>query len=428
MAAFPYLQTVLGFRLVNYIFETYLDVRQHAALKLPTLPPTLQGVVSPEKFKKSQAYTLDKSNFGFLKGAIGTVESLATLWFFLLPWMWEKSEKAVAHFGYDKDNEILVSIVFAMITSLWNQVLDLPFAIYGTFVLEERHGFNKQTPFLFVKDMIISLVLGAVIGLPLMAAFIYIVKIGGPYVAVYLWVFMLVVSLVFQVIYPVLIAPLFNKFTPLPDGELRTDIEKLAASLKFPLTKLFVVDGSLRSSHSNAYMYGFWKNKRIVIYDTLLEQCEKEEVVAVLGHELGHWKLRHTQYTFVAAQVLLLSNFLAFTFVRNTQDMYTSFGFSSQPVLIGFLLFESVKEPLEHLLGWGFNVLSRTFEFQADRFALDLGYGTLLRKALIKMQEENLSAMNVDPLYSAYHHSHPHLAERLGAIDKAESSTTKKTD
>lgn len=179
----------------------------------------------------------------------------------------------------------------------------------------------------------------------IVAAIIVIVQKGGPYLAIYLWAFMFGLSLAMLTIYPILIAPLFNKFTPLPDGPLREKIEKLASSLKFPLKKLFVVDGSTRSSHSNAYMYGFFKNKRIVLYGTSVQQCKNdEEIVAVIAHELGHWKLNHTVFTFIAMQILTLLQFGGYTIARNSTDLSQSFGFDSQLVLIGLIL--TNPEPL----------------------------------------------------------------------------------
>ncbi|GLT71121.1 hypothetical protein SLA2020_431620 [Shorea laevis] len=254
---------------------------------------------------------------------------------------------------------------------------------------------------------------------------------GGPYLAIYLWGFMFVLSLVMMTLYPILIAPLFNKFTPLPDGELREKIEKLASSLKFPLKKLFVVDGSTRSSHSNAYMYGFFKNKRIVLYDTLIQQVtgitvfslsfsvqNDEEIVAVIAHELGHWKLNHTMYSFIAVQILTFLQFGGYTLVRNSSDLFQSFGFDTQPVLIGLIIFQHTVIPLQHLVSFALNLVSRSFEFQADAFGKKLGYAAALRAGLVKLQEENLSAMNTDPWYSAYHYSHPPLVERLAALDE----------
>ncbi|KAL5718685.1 Ste24 endopeptidase [Ranunculus cassubicifolius] len=417
---FPYLESVIGFMIFMYFFETYLDLRQHSALKLPNLPKPLEGVISQEKFEKSRAYTLDKSFFHFVHEAVNILMETSILAFGVLPWVWNKSGDFLASAGVNSENEIYHTLAFLACFSLWSQITDLPFSLYSTFVIEERHGFNKQTVWLFFKDIIKGLFLSALLGPPVMAAIILIVQKGGPYLAIYLWGFIFVLSILMMTLYPILIAPLFNKFTPLPQGELRQKIENIASSLKFPLKKLFVVDGSTRSSHSNAYMYGFFNNKRIVLYDTLIQQCKVEEVVAVLSHELGHWKLHHTTYDFVIEQIITLLQFGGFTLVRNSKELFQSFGFDTQPVLIGFVLFQHTVTPIQHLVSFVMNLVSRAFEFQADAFAHKLGHGLSLRGGLVKLEEENLSAMNTDPWYSAYHYSHPPLVERLAAIDELE--------
>ncbi|XP_042498646.1 CAAX prenyl protease 1 homolog isoform X2 [Macadamia integrifolia] len=379
--ALPYMEAVLGFMILMYIFETYLDLRQHAALKLPTLPKSLVGVISSEKFEKSRAYSLDKSYFHFVHEAVSIIMDTAILYFGVLPWFWKISGEYLVSIGLNPENEILHTLGFLAGVMIWSQVTDLPFSLYSTFVIEARHGFNKQTIWLFFRDMFKGICLSIILGPPIVAAIIIIVQ--------------------------------------LPDGELREKIENLASSLKFPLKKLFVVDGSTRSSHSNAYMYGFFKNKRIVLYDTLIQQCKNtEEVVAVIAHELGHWKLNHTMYTFIAVQVLTFLQFGGYTLVRNSKDLFQSFGFDTQPVLIGLIIFQHTVIPLQHLVSFGLNLVSRSFEFQADAFAKKLGYVKALRAGLVKLQEENLSSMNTDPWYSAYHYSHPPLVERLAALDE----------
>ncbi|CAN1160062.1 CAAX prenyl protease 1 homolog [Linum perenne] len=411
-----------SFMIVMYIFETYLDLRQLAAYKLLTLPRPLQGVISQEKLEKSRAYSLDKSYFSFVHDFVSIVLDSAILWYGILPWVWKKSENFLVSVGLNAENEIIHTLAFLGSVMMWSQITDLPFSLYSTFVIEARHGFNKQTVWMFIRDLFKGMLLAVILGPPIVAAIILIVQKGGPYLAIYLWAFMFVLSLVMMTIYPVLIAPLFNKFTPLPEGNLREKIEKLAASLKFPLKKLFVVDGSTRSSHSNAYMYGFFKNKRIVLYDTLIQQCkDDEEIVAVIAHELGHWKLNHTMYTFIAMQILTFLQFGGYTLVRNSTDLFRSFGFDSQPVLIGLIIFQHIIIPFQHLVSFGLNLISRSFEFQADAFAKKLGYSVPLCAGLVKLQVENLSAMNTDPWYSAYHYSHPPLVERLSALDEVES-------
>eukprot|EP00246_Nothoceros_aenigmaticus_P009360 TRINITY_DN24819_c0_g1_i1.p1 TRINITY_DN24819_c0_g1~~TRINITY_DN24819_c0_g1_i1.p1 ORF type:complete len:455 (-),score=34.42 TRINITY_DN24819_c0_g1_i1:213-1517(-) len=417
-SGFPFLYFAVGVMIFAYICETFLDIRQYRALKIPTLPGPLRGIVSQEKFEKARAYSLDKSWFHFVHAAVNIVEETAILLLRLLPWVWTTAGTLTEWLGFSPENEIVHSLVFLLATTLWTQIVELPFSLYSTFVIEAQHGFNKQTIWLFFRDMIMGLCLMIVLGPPIVSAIIFLVRIGGPYLAIYLWGFMFALSLLLMALYPLLIAPLFNKFTPLEPGELRTKIEKLAASLKFPLTKLFVIDGSTRSSHSNAYMYGFYNSKRIVLYDTLISQCNKEEVVAVIAHELGHWKLNHTMYSFIAMQVLTLLQFGGYTLLRNSNNFYHSFGFSSQPVLIGLILFQHTIMPFHHIVSFGLNLVSRHFEFEADGFASGLGYATELSAGLIKLQEENLSAMNTDPWYSAYHYSHPPLVERLDAIDQ----------
>eukprot|EP00455_Lapot_gusevi_P044129 TRINITY_DN5463_c0_g2_i4.p1 TRINITY_DN5463_c0_g2~~TRINITY_DN5463_c0_g2_i4.p1 ORF type:complete len:264 (-),score=89.89 TRINITY_DN5463_c0_g2_i4:37-828(-) len=263
-----------------------------------------------------------------------------------------------------------------------------------------------------------------------MAGFIYIVKWGGEHFYIFVWLFLLVVQFAAMWIYPTLIQPCFNTVKPIEDGPLRQQIELLAQSVQYPLKKLFEIDGSTRSSHSNAYLFGFCGNKRIVLYDTLIQQNTPEEIVAVVGHELGHWKLSHTIKMLVIGQVHSLVMLWLFGFMLHSEALFSSFGFTSQrPVLIGFALFELVWSPLSHVLSFAMNLLSRFHEFQADAFAQELGYGKHLKSALIKLSKENKSNYNPDVWYSTYHYSHPPLIERLRAIDALENfKLAKKVD
>eukprot|EP00878_Enallax_costatus_P026201 GHUV01028086.1.p1 GENE.GHUV01028086.1~~GHUV01028086.1.p1 ORF type:complete len:396 (+),score=102.81 GHUV01028086.1:414-1601(+) len=379
------------------------------------------GLFSKDLYLQSQAYSIDKWWFGLYHGIYSLAETLAVLWFGVLPWAWQQLPKvapaAVAKF---LDNEILHTIAFVLVISLVGTITQLPWSLYSTFVIEERHGFNKQTLGLFIMDTLKSLLLGLVFMPPLIGGFTWILQRAGPWVPIQLWAFFLVVALFFMTIYPVVIAPLFNKFETLPEGTLRTKIEELAGSLKFPLKKLYSMDGSQRSAHSNAYMYGFFNNKRIVLYDTLIKECSDEQVVAVLAHELGHWKLRHTPINFVMGQFIMLTNFLLFAAMRNAPALYESFGFrDSRPAFIAFLLFQYVVSPMDEVISFLTNLVSRCFEYQADAFAVQQGKGQHLKEALLKLEEQNKTSMNVDVLYSAYHHSHPQITERLRAIDAA---------
>ncbi|XP_050387643.1 CAAX prenyl protease 1 homolog [Argentina anserina] len=424
--AFPFLEVVVGSMILMYVLETYMNLRQHSALKRPTLPKSLEGVISQEKYEKSRAYRLEKSQFRFVCQLVNILMDSVILFFKVFPWFWKKSGQFVALIGLDEENEILHTLAFLAGVLLWLELTNLPFSLYSIFVIEARHGFNKRTIWLFFSDKFKGICLTVILATPFVSAAILIVKKGGAYSIIYLWVLIFVLSLVMMTIYPILIAPIFHKFTPLPDGQLREKIETLASSLKFPLKKLFVVDGSTRSSHSNAYMYGFFNNKRIVLYDTLIQQCENdEEIVAVIAHELGHWKHNHIVYFLIANQICALLYIGGYTLVRNWSSLFQSFGFHTRPLIIALIIFQYALTPIQNLVYFAGNLVSRAFEYQADAFAKKLGYASSIRASLVRLQEENLSAMNIDPWYSAYHNTHPTLVERLAAIgktDKEESS------
>jgi len=402
---------------IIYLWETYLDFRQHIKLCEKERPTKIVDIVSEEKFEKAQAYGRDKSAFAFFRGAVSMLEGSAILWYGMLPFVWNYSTNLLESWGYGKEYEILGSMVFLCVYSLYSTITTLPFSLYSTFVIEEKHGFNKQTVGLFFVDMLKGTALSVVLGLPLTSLFLYIIKIGGEYFYIYVWIFMFCVQMALVTIYPIYIQPCFNKVEPLPDGELKSAIEKLAETVNYPLQKLFVIDGSKRSGHSNAYMYGFCKNKRIVLFDTLIEQSTVEEVVAVLGHELGHWALSHTVKMLVIGQVHILFIFWLFGRCVNDESLYTQFGFDTMPVLIGFLLFNYIFSPIENVFGFFNILLTRYHEFEADKFGVNLGYADSLRSGLIKLQLENLGNMNPDKWYSTFHYSHPPLVERLEAIE-----------
>lgn len=233
----------------------------------------------------------------------------------------------------------------------------------------------------------------------------------------YAWMFMFVFSIFMMSIVPIVIMPMFNKYTPLPDGQLQKRIFALAKRVDYPLKSLYVVDGSKRSSHSNAYMYGFGSNKRIVLYDTLLTQVTDDEIVAILGHELGHWKMGHTLSNFVITQIYTAAAFLGFA--HATPDLYAAFGFSQPvPTMIALMLFmQTLWAPVDKVLSFGLTLSSRHKEFQADAFGANLGYAKELQTGLCKIHAENLGTLVPDRWYSVYHYSHPPLVERLKALE-----------
>ncbi|KAJ2753017.1 zinc metalloprotease [Coemansia pectinata] len=348
-------------------------------------------------------------------------QTTAIIVYDLTPWMWNVVGDAMqTHLGLGAEYEITRSIAYFVAATLISTMLSLPFDLYSTFVVEKKHGFNKQTAALFFSDLAKNLMLTFFLGSPILALFLWVIGKTGSQFYLYAWALLAAVQLLIIVIYPTFIQPMFNKFSPLPEGELRTAIEALASRLGFPLKKLYVVDGSKRSSHSNAYVFGFFKSKRIVVFDTLIEQCTTEEIVAIIGHELGHWKKNHVLRMLSAVQVQTFVIFFAFSHFIGEEAMYRSFGMDTMPVLIGFTFFQYLYQPLDSLLTFASNVMSRKHEFEADEFSKKLGYGKELASSLIKLQIENKGNMNPDPLYSAYHYSHPPLVERLNAINDPE--------
>lgn len=310
-------------------------------------------------------------------------------------------------------------------TTLISGTLSLPWSYYYTFVLEEKHGFNKQTPRLFFMDTIKTYSLIAVLGLPVLAGFLKIFDWAGKAFIPWLMLFVIAVQLVLQIIFPLWIQPLFNKFTPLPDGEVRSRVEKLATKLHFPLKHLFMIDGSKRSSHSNAYFYGLPWSKQIVIYDTLLEKSTPAEVEAVLAHELGHWYYSHPMRLMLIAQAHLLFTLAVFSVFIGNKALFASFGFDPslavgppRAVCIGFTLYQLLFGPIDTFVQFAMNSRTRKYEYEADAFAVQLGTKADLKTALIKLHVENLSSPHSDKLYSMYHHSHPTLPERLRAMDE----------
>lgn len=449
---------VLAFMWLEFLWEGYIGFRQRKIYRTNTeVPDELSEILDKDTFTRARLYALDKADFGAVQGWFSQILSTAIIWFLGYQKFWQLSAFCLDQLGMDTaDNEILMSLMFTFLMSVFSTVTGLPFTIYSTFVVEEKHGFNKQTPGFFAKDQIKKFVVGQIIQAPILAGVIKIVLWGGDYFFIYLWFFAVLITLFLMTIYPDVIAPLFDKYTPMPSGDLKSQIEGLAASVEFPLYKLYVVEGSKRSSHSNAYFYGFFKFKRIVLFDTLLEEeerkkleteediskkgededkpkeddavkdekkktgCNNEEILAVLGHELGHWKLNHVLKNIIIGQVQIFLMFALFAYLSKSDPLYQSFGFSdSKPVLIGLMIvLQYVTAPYSAVIGFLMSVLSRHFEFQADEFAAGLGRSVPLKSALIKLNNDNLGFPIYDWLYSAWNHSHPPLLERIEAMKK----------
>lgn len=445
---------ILGFSWATYVWEEYLAYRQRRVYYNNATPPKeLEGVMEKSSYEKARSYSLDKSKFGLVEGVFNQILSTGIMVYGGVPALWEASGQLIQWMGFSADSEIIQTVGFVSLGSLINSIMSLPWSAYHTFYVEQKHGFNKQTPGFFLKDKLKRFAVSQIISTPVISGLVYIIKAGGDYFFVYLWGFTMAVVMFFMTVYPDYIAPLFDTYQPLPEGELRNKIEALAKQIEFPLTKLYVVEGSKRSAHSNAYFYGFMKNKRIVLYDTLLEEytplnqdtdkspeadasdaaaeasesdgagkkktgCNTDEVLAVLGHELGHWKLNHVLKGIIISQVNLLLVFSVFGTLYKYSPLYRAFGFhNSQPAFIGLIIvMQFVFAPYNEVLQFLLTMFSRHNEFQADNFAKGLNHSKNLISALIKLNEDNLGFPVYDPIYSSWHLSHPPILERIQAL------------
>ncbi|KAJ3841940.1 peptidase family M48-domain-containing protein [Lentinula raphanica] len=423
------------------LFESYLLLRQYPLYSKTSPPEALAPHISKEDFDKSQRYGKDKARFALFSKLFSQCVDSAMLQYGFYAWCWGAAGAILQKFGYGSDYEILQSIGFSFTMYLLSSLPTLPLSVYSTFVLEERHGFNKTTPGLFVADLVKSWLIAFVLGAPFLAAFLYIFKWAGDRFVPWLMGFMISFQLLMVILYPTVIQPLFNKLTPLSNGELRSRVESLAGKLHFPLKHLYEIDGSKRSSHSNAYFFGLPWSKHIVIFDTLMQQSKPEEVEAVLAHELGHWYYKHPTKMMAISQIHIFTILALFPAFLHAPPLLRSFDFpkhvaAKPPTIVAFLLFQMILTPLEAFISIGMNAISRHFEWEADRFACELqdqlkeesmkDMGDRLGRALITLHVKNLSTVWVDWLYSAYHHSHPTLTERLKGLESFQAKRAKK--
>ncbi|CCH61824.1 hypothetical protein TBLA_0F02850 [Henningerozyma blattae CBS 6284] len=446
-ADIPWKSIITLFTVGQFAFETYLTLRQYKALNIKTLPPVLKHEIDQDTFDKSRRYSKAKAKFSIFSDVFGLFQNLFFIKYDVLPKLWNTSVMLATNYlptRFAPVSTIAQSLCFLGLMTNLSNIIGLPLSYYHHFVLEEKFGFNKLTVKLWIQDMIKSNCLATLIGGPVLYLFLWIFDKFQSNFLWYICLFIFVVQILAMTIIPVFIMPLFNKFTPLEDGKLKKSIEDLASSVNFPLDKIFVIDGSKRSSHSNAYFTGLpFTSKRIVLYDTLVKESTVEEITAVLAHEIGHWQKNHVLNMVIFSQIHIFVIFSLFTSVYRNNSFYNSFGFfigektdefllekmvssfssknstvltSTFPTIIGFMLFNDLLTPLDCCMQFGISLLSRWQEYQADAYAKSLKFTHHLSRALINLQIKNLSTMNVDSLYSSYHYSHPTLAERLSAL------------
>ncbi len=394
---------------VNYLLNLVSDLLNLKALQ-KTLPDEFRDVYDAEKYKKAQEYTRVRTRFGLITSTF----SLLILMAFWFAGGFNWVDQFVRDFGY---GTIVTGLFFVGILILAQTFISLPFSIYSTFVIEERFGFNKTTPGTFAADRLKGLMLTVVLGGPLLALVIGIFEFFGTVAWLYAWVVVILFTLFVQFIAPTWIIPLFNKFTPLEDGDLKKAILDYAEKVSFPLQGIYKIDGSRRSSKSNAFFTGFGKNKRIALFDTLIENHSVPELVAVLAHEVGHYKKKHIpknmiiSFLHTGVMLYLLSLFI------QVPGLHEAFYMEDISVYAGLLFFGLLYSPIEMILSVVMQVFSRKHEFEADRYAADTtGDPESMVSVLKKLSADNLSNLTPHEFHVFLNYSHPPVLQRIRAI------------
>ena len=411
MTGTEYLWLITGIVIFGYAVGEILDWLnlRHSKAELPT---EAEGIYDDEQYAKSQNYHKVTARFSFITSAFSTLLTVAILWFGGFGWLDSMLSANI-------DNEILLALAFFGVLFIASDIINLPFQLYSTFVIEEKFGFNKTTLKTFFLDKIKGYLIGALIGGGLMAGLIYLVlALGGNFWLLF-WVAITLFMVVMNMFYTSLILPLFNKLTPLEDGSLRTLIEAYGKKVDFPLTNIYVIDGSKRSSKANAFFSGLGKKKKVVLYDTLIENHTDEELLAIFAHEVGHYKKKHIQLGLVLS--VLQSGLMLFVLslmIFNVQ-LSEALGATSMKIHLNLIAFGILYSPISMLTGLIMNLVSRKNEFEADRFAVDTADGTKLTAALKKLSSDNLSNLLPHPAYVFVNYSHPPLLQRIDAINAA---------
>lgn len=393
----------------SYLVALVADVLNLSRLK-PELPEEFADVYDADKYRQSQAYLRATTRFGWVSGTF----HLAALLVFWFAGGFPFLERQVLSVN---QGPLLTGLIYMGTLVLLRTALALPFRIYNTFVIEERFGFNKTTWKTFVVDMLKALVLGTLLGLPLLAGILAFFQYAGSNAWWYCWAAVTLFMLVVQFVAPTWIMPLFNKFTPIEDGELKSAIMSYARSIRFPLKNVFIMDGSKRSTKANAFFTGFGKNKRIVLFDTLIDQHTVAELVAVLGHEMGHYKKRHIFWMLVFGVLQMGVVFYLLSLFLSYAPLFRAFYMETPSIYAGLIFFSMLYAPIDFFAGLLMQMMSRRNEYAADRFAVTTTRDNRsLITALKKLSVRNLSNLTPHPLYVFLNYSHPPVLQRIRTI------------
>lgn len=373
------------------------------------IPDILSGIYDEEKYTRQQSYFRTNVRLGMVSSVCSFLLTFGLFVFKGFAWIDGLARMCTS-------NELLVSLLFFLFFGILSALVGLPFQIYDTFVAEERFGFNKVTPKLFILDRLKGWILSILISGLLLTAVIFIYQLLPDYFWLVAWAVVSAFSLFMSLFYSELIVPLFNKQTPLPEGELRSAIEAFANKTGFSLKNIYVIDNSKRSTKANAYFTGWGKKKRIVLYDTLIDLMSTDEIVAVLAHEIGHNKYKHTIKHIVVSLLTNLLMFYLLGLVLKYDVFAQAAGCEKASFHVNMLVFGVLYTPLSLLMGLAGNVLSRSNEFQADAFVKENGMADALVSALKKLSAQSLSNLTPHPAYVFFNYSHPTLYERVKAL------------
>ena len=399
---------ILAFIVADYVFGTVLDKLNASWFSKP-LPPVLQGIYDNEKYSRQQKYSYENYKFGIVSSTFSVIVLLVCYGCGLFGWLDSVLRTFIG-------NELLVTLAFFGIIIVANGLINLPFEYYDNFVIEEKYGFNKSTKLLFFADKLKELLVTIVLGGGILALVAWLYSLAPQWFWLSAWAVVAAFSIFMQMFYSQLIVPLFNKQTPLAAGGLRTAIEDFAAKAGFELKNIYVIDSSKRTTKANAYFTGLGAKKRIVLYDTLMDKMVTDEIVAVLAHEVGHYKHRHTLASFLLNVPYMLLLFYFFGYVLQSDVFAQALGGQQASFHLNALAFSILYSPITFVLDVGLNALSRRFEYQADGYAASQGTGTQLVSALKKLTSTSLGNLMPHPLYAFFYYSHPTLEQRIAFL------------
>ncbi len=405
-----FLFVILAILIVNYLLNIVVETLNVRHLKTG-LPKEFAGYYDGEKYRKSQEYLKEDTRFGIITDSITTPVIIG----FILLGGFNYVDQFARSFGF---GSILTGLIFAGILLFASQTLGLPFSIYQTFHLEEKFGFNKTTPKTFILDILKGWALVIVLGSILFSGILWFFENAGQHAWLYCWIALTLFQMFILFIAPVVIMPIFNKFIPLEDGDLKTAIRAYAQEQGFKMKGIFSMDGSKRSTKSNAFFTGFGKFRRIVLFDTLIEKHTVDELVSILAHEVGHYRKKHIFKSILISILTTGLMFFVLSLFINNKDLFAAFQMQETSIYASLFFFGFLYSPIEMIVGILGNILSRKHEYEADAYAIKTTRNTrAMSTALKKLSVDNLSNLTPHPLKVFLSYSHPPVLERIRAID-----------